>query len=90
MRQGTKIKLTKIQTIVSQEDQLENNYWLIGSIIRNIVINESIFVWRTQNNRGEIEGTFISSPVKFISNVDEETYIIETQNSQWKLEILTT
>lgn len=89
MIQGQKVKLTKLKTIISNEKALEENYWLIGTLIRDIIGGERIYIWRIENNRGKSEGVFQSSSVKYISVCAGDTIRIVTENSEWKMDYLT-
>lgn len=99
-----KIKLTKIDisdnpesptsTDKTKQAQDLGNYspWISYEIIGETKtlpqLDKSFDVLRHERNGVEAFGYFHTSPVKKLDKIDESTYLVETLNSKYKLEIL--
>lgn len=88
MRQGIRVKLTKLEGEVaprSESHRVNPNigYTLDGVLLTDIGIGSAIKVWREHRNGVASAGIFTSSPIQAIDG-----YNIKTMNSIWRIEIL--
>lgn len=63
-------------------------YWIKGTLVKEPVVGESLFVYRTERNGVQALGNFASSPVVEISAGEGNLRYIETKNSLYLLETL--
>ncbi len=76
---GDNVKLTKLSG--EYNDDIPIGYWIKGQLTTPILLNQSIWVTRWENQYGEKLGRFNTSAIQ---SVDGNKLI--TRNSTWEIE----